>query len=103
MILVYMITRSGYMRSDPLQIREIAMITATKNPASTGRIRSRTAATSGVPMNTAAKNPDKVKAGTASQSAEVLALRLSKQIPDLSKDRQYVVKAILHKALEDED
>jgi hypothetical protein len=54
-------------------------------------------------MNTAAKNPDKVKAGTASQSAEVLALRLSKQIPDLSKDRQYVVKAILHKALEDED
>ncbi len=42
-----------------------------------------------------AKNPNKVKAGQASQSPEQQALNIVRKFPDLNADRQYAIKAIL--------
>ncbi len=41
------------------------------------------------------KNPDKVKAGQASQSPEQQALNIVRKFPSLDADRQYAIKAIL--------
>jgi hypothetical protein len=41
------------------------------------------------------KDPNKIRAGTASQSPENMALRIARKYPDLSRDQQHVIDAIL--------
>ena len=45
------------------------------------------------------KDPAKIRAGTASQSPEQLALRIARKWPTLNADQKHAIRAILRPAL----